>query len=120
MDTIKTPSFLFCIVLLLFFSLQSCKEDNQLGSVIIIENYGLDGWEKEGLIKGELFPAGETTPFLSNLISNSDRKIVLEGIIAGSYRFEYYVKPNGTEYWSIPKDTVFQVFANETLRILIE
>lgn len=111
MDSIKLMSFV-TIVLLLF----SCKDESST-DLIIKETYGLDSWEKQGLIKGNLHVAGESEPLYSNLSSDNTRTIVIIDLIEGTYRFEYFVKPDGNEYWPVPKDTVFQIRDGETLTL---
>lgn len=111
MDSIKLIKLLI-ISLILF----SCKDDSST-DLIIRETYGLDSWEKQGLIKGNLHVAGESEPLYSNLTSDNTRTIVVSDLIGGTYRFEYFVKPDGNEYWPIPKDTVFQIRDGETLTL---
>ena len=105
-------------LILVFYSCEK-KEDTVL---ILKENYGLQEWDKEGLIKGNLYSSGFDTPMFSNLICNSSGKIELRDILSGTYRFEYYIKPLGPEgnYHSIPIDTVFRVYNKKTNVIMIE
>ena len=115
MGTVKILLFIllvFCI---------SCGDDDSgtITRVTFLEDYGLDSWEKQGLIKGDLFVAGELTPFLSGLVSTEDREIVVTDLLEETYKFEYYVKPTGTGYWPVPRDTVFQIREGQDLTIII-
>jgi hypothetical protein len=111
--------YLVVIGLLLF--LYSCDKEKET-VLVLQENYGHFDWEKEGLIKGNLYSSGFDVPMFSNLICNSSGKIELRDILSGTYRFEYYIKPLGPEgkYSSIPKDTVFQVHDKETNVFMIK
>lgn len=114
MDSIRLLFFAF-LALFLF----SCEDDHST-KLIIMEKYGLDSWEKRGLIKGNLHVSGESEPLYSNLTSDNTRTIVVSDLIEGTYRFEYFVKPDGNEYWPVPKDTVFQIRDGETLTLEIK
>ena len=112
---------IYLVIIGLILVLYSCDKEEET-VLVLQENYGLQEWEKEGLIKGDLYSSGFNVPMFSNLICNSSGKIELRDILSGTYRFEYYIKPLGPEgkYNSIPKDTVFQVYDKETNVIMIK
>ncbi|MCG8384449.1 MAG: hypothetical protein MJA30_02815 [Cytophagales bacterium] len=114
MDTVKA---LLCL-LLLFCA--ACGDDaDSTTRLTFLEDYGLEVWEKQGLIKGDLFVAGESVPLYPDLVTGEDRKIVVNDLLEATYRFEYFVKPDGTGYWPIPRDTVFQIREGQDLTIII-
>lgn len=97
----------------------SCKKDTET-VLVIKEQYAPSHWTVAGLIKGNLYSGGFDKPLYSDLLTNNDRIIRVTGLISGTYRFEYYVKPTGDSYWPVPRDTVFQIRDGETKEIIIK
>ncbi|MGE0079464.1 MAG: hypothetical protein AB7S48_16505 [Bacteroidales bacterium] len=116
--TDKVKSFIVFFVIIL--SVFSCKKDEET-VLIIKENYGLPNWSKEKLIKGNLYAGGfEERPMYSNLFTDNNGEIHIPNLLTGTYRFEFYTKPDGITYNTVARDTIFQVKEGETRVIKIE
>lgn len=116
MGSIKRLPFL--LILVLIFS--CCGDYDDSARLTVIEKYGPDSWEKQGLIKGDLYVSGIDIPLHADLETNTNREIVINNLLEDTYKFEYYVKPYGTQYWPTPRDTVFQIKESQHLTLIIK
>lgn len=106
-------------VFLIFLFLISCNKPDET-VLLIREQYAPSGWAKVGVIKGDLYAASISKPLYSNLRTNDSREIRIEGLLEGTYNFQFYKKIVENEYWPTPCDTVFQIHEGKTTVIIIK